>query len=161
MSDITPKEILNLLQGLPKESQDALVRQLRESRKTAKAGLAPNIQELSTAISRAELRRQMILEEEIKPLEEELRTLGLRRLGPTPAHRWVESKLAGYRTEWRKLPKPEKKAQADAKRREVRESDEFARLFPAEAYKARKEAGVEPLIADRDSIGPPTIFEKE
>ncbi len=100
----------------------------------------------------SELRRQLILEQEIQPLQEKLRTLGLRRLGPTVAHRWIDAKIAASRSEWRKLPKPEQQARADAKRREIGESDEFARPFPAEAYAARTKAGITPLtLADSAS----------
>lgn len=147
MSNANLDNILDLVQALDRENQDALVRRLREKRKAAKAALDPKIQELSSAISRLELRRQLILEQDIEPLQEQLRALGLRRLGPTVAHRWIDAKMAISRGEWQDLPKPEQKVRADAKRREIRESDEFARLFPAEAHEARKEAGIRPFIS--------------
>jgi hypothetical protein len=94
-------------------------------------GIDPQVQD-TTKISTAELGRQLILERDIQPLQDQLATLGYRKQGPTPAHRH--------------LSKEEKKSLLETKRRQIRESNEFALVFPAEAREARKLAGIEPLI---------------
>jgi flagellar biosynthesis chaperone FliJ len=141
-----PDNLLAALRGLTKEQQDFIFHILKKERKAARPGLDSNVQSLVTAISTAELRNQLTLEKEIQPLRAQLANFGVKKLGPTAAHRWVEVELKPFREGWKDLAKEEKKSRLEAKRREIRESDEFARVFPAEARVARKEAGIEPLV---------------
>jgi hypothetical protein len=139
-------QILILIRNLPKRQQDVLFRAVKQERKPHKPALDPAVQGLATKVSPAELRRQLILEQEMRPLQDQLASVGFRKQGPTPAHRFIESKVKPFRSDWRHLAKEDKNTKVESKRREIRVSDEFARLFPAEAREARKLAGIEPLI---------------
>jgi len=139
-------KILNMLLAISIELQDTVLRQFTEQRKAAKSSLNPELLGLATSISTAELQCLLIKEREILPRQEEMATLGHRKQGPTVAHRWIELKVKTFRSELKDLPADEKKARIEVKRRELRESDEFARRFPAEAYTARKKAAIEPPI---------------
>lgn len=139
-------KILNMLLAISIEQQDTLLRQFKEQRKAAKSSLNPQLLGLATSISTAKLQYDLVKERKIQPLQEQMSALGHRKQGPTVAHRWIEAQVKAFRPEWKDLAKDEKKSRLEAKRREFRESDEFARFFPFEAYKARREAGIEPFI---------------
>jgi hypothetical protein len=137
-----PEEVKKILAGLPADQALEAGRYLKAVHAVVDDGIDPTQLELASAISKYELQRAIIFENEIMPRLKQLTHLGHRTTGPTIAFRWVDAQLKPCRATWKGLSKAEYKARLEAKRREIRLSTEFAELFPFEAEAERRKAGI-------------------